>query len=366
MKKILFVEPILAHYRKDTFNQIFSDKRFAFKLIAGDRYEDIHSAIIEDSEVLKYRFVNFLGVKLYFLVGTFRYVRTYKPEIIVCSGVDFHLLHTIFLFAYIRMFTKTKFIWWSHATKGNQGWFGFWLRGLFYKNSHGVFVYNSVGMENLLLMGVSKKKIVIVGNALNYNDYGFNHAENEVKLISRPLNLLFSGRINTSKKLHILIEALTFLQQKEINPIKCFVIGGGDTQALMNLASKLEVIDKIEFVGPQYAENIIPYFQNSDIFVYPGGIGLSLVHAYSFGLPVITTNNMDVHGPEIELLKQGVNGDFFTDNDSADLANKIQKWASKILTQREDIKNRCVNIVREYEYLPDRLATKVLSFLEMN
>ena len=115
-----------------------------------------------------------------------------------------------------------------------------------------------------------------------------------------------------------------------------------------------------------YADDIIPYFQNSDIFVYPGGIGLSLVHAYSFGLPVITTDNMDVHGPEIELLKQGVNGDFFTDNDSIDLANKIQRWASKILTQREDIENRCVNIIREYEYLPDRLATKVLSFFEIN
>jgi glycosyltransferase involved in cell wall biosynthesis len=60
--------------------------------------------------------------------------------------------------------------------------------------------------------------------------------------------------------------------------------------------------------------------------IMPGNLGLSIIHAFSFGCPVITYKscgkNWPVHGPEIEYLKDKVNG-VFCDIGSEKLAEEI-------------------------------------------
>ena len=59
------------------------------------------------------------------------------------------------------------------------------------------------------------------------------------------------------------------------------------------------------------AEIIGKYLYASDLFINPGPIGLSIVHAFCFATPVITcpaTPQGPFHGPEFEYLKHGKNG----------------------------------------------------------
>src|SRR5205085_9067419 len=51
-----------------------------------------------------------------------------------------------------------------------------------------------------------------------------------------------------------------------------------------------------------------PWFLSSSCFVYPGSIGLSLLHAFGYGLPVITHADRRRHGPEIAALVHEWNG----------------------------------------------------------
>jgi hypothetical protein len=59
-------------------------------------------------------------------------------------------------------------------------------------------------------------------------------------------------------------------------------------------------------------------------FAYPEAIGLSIQHAFGYGLPVITSDDIPSHNPEIEALRPEVNGLLYRHRD-------IHAFASRIL-----------------------------------
>ena len=300
---------------------------------------------------------NLFGHRFYYLKNALKYEKHYKPNAIVCSGVDFHHLHTIIIFLWAKIH-GIKFIWWSHATEGKQGRIGFLARKIFYRNSAGVLAYSSAGLLRMQKFGLPLNKVIVVGNSMNNEDYGFkvDHKENNC------FTLLFSGRITPEKKLDVLVKAVVPIVHK-IPSLKCLIIGGGDINPIVSLAEELGVEKHFEFIGPVYGTDLQKYFASAHLFVYPGGIGLSMAHALSYGLPVITTDAMHEHGPEIELLKPGVNGDFFHDSDPNSLSDCVTTWAEKLNTNTESIRNDCRATLAEFGYFPETVSSKVVSFV---
>jgi len=357
LKKVLFIEPVIAHYRRDTFNLIFSNKNFSCAILAGNEFEGVSPVSIENSILCNYFSFTLFGHRFYYLKNALREVMCYKPDAIVCSGVDFHHLHTILIFLWAKI-KGIRFIWWSHATEGKQGRIGILLRKFFYSYSAGIMAYSSAGLVRMQKLGIPASKISVVGNSMNNEDYGLNidHIQ------SNNFTILFSGRITPEKKLNVLVRALAIIAYK-IPKLRCIIVGGGDVKPIVTLSNDLGVEKFIEFVGPVYGINLKQYFAQANLFVYPGGIGLSMAHALSYGLPVITTDTMHEHGPEIELLKPGVNGDFFRDCDSQSLADVIIKWYDILNTNSNNTNRACRDALSEFGYYPEVLSSKVISFL---
>ena len=140
-------------------------------------------------------------------------------------------------------------------------------------------------------------------------------------------------------------------------------MAGGDTSSLLSEVKKQGLDDRVRFTGPLYGEALRKHLVRADLMVYPGGIGLSLVQAFSYGIPVITTDLINLHGPEIELLEQDSNGNFYKHDSVADLASKILYWRQKLERSRENISMACVNSIREKGYLPEIVAGNALQFL---
>jgi glycosyltransferase involved in cell wall biosynthesis len=81
----------------------------------------------------------------------------------------------------------------------------------------------------------------------------------------------------------------------------------------------------VRLLGSIYEEHeLAPWYLTADVFCYPANIGLSIIHAMAYDLPVITHDNLRYHGPEIEILKNHLNGIFYKYNDDISLLKALE------------------------------------------
>jgi glycosyltransferase involved in cell wall biosynthesis len=140
--------------------------------------------------------------------------------------------------------------------------------------------------------------------------------------------LLFCGRLRQQPgtRLELAIRALPQLVAAHPEVV-LVVIGDGERRHdLEQLAVQLGMTAHVRWLGPIYEEpQLAPWFLSAVCFVYPGSIGLSLLHAMGYGLPVITHDCERRHNPEIAALVPEVNGLVFHEDDAADLARQIRR-----------------------------------------
>lgn len=144
--------------------------------------------------------------------------------------------------------------------------------------------------------------------------------------------IITTSRLVKKNGIDILIKAVA-----ELENIKVLIVGNGpEEQDLKNLVKKLEVEDRVEFIGSVPYEDIPKYLAVSDIFVRVSrseGLGSSFLEAMAAGLPVIGT---DVGGIP-DFLKDQETGLFVKVDDSSDLAQKI-----KMLIENDKLRNRLI------------------------
>ena len=59
------------------------------------------------------------------------------------------------------------------------------------------------------------------------------------------------------------------------------------------------------------------------MFCYPSTVGLSMMHAFNYGLPVVLGDDLSRCNPEVYAFEDGVNGVTFADGNPESLAEKI-------------------------------------------
>ncbi|MDD2525552.1 MAG: glycosyltransferase family 1 protein, partial [Bacteroidales bacterium] len=113
-----------------------------------------------------------------------------------------------------------------------------------------------------------------------------------------------------------------------------------------------------------YDEEIIAcYLKNATLCVSPGNVGLTAIHALSYGLPVVTNDNFVTQMPEYEAIEQGLSGDFFHENDTDSLVAIIEKWLYENRWSREEIRTNCYRRIDEHYNCEEqiRVFKKVLN-----
>ena len=145
-------------------------------------------------------------------------------------------------------------------------------------------------------------------------------------LVGRQV-ILYVSRHDPANRLDLLVAAVAQLAQRY--PSACVVaIGNGDEEVarLKDLAGQLGVADRIRFLGAVYDEmQLAPWFLSAALFCYPANIGLSLLHAFGYGLPVITSDRTESQNPEIEALRNGVNGLLYADGQCDSLVEALDQ-----------------------------------------
>lgn len=133
-----------------------------------------------------------------------------------------------------------------------------------------------------------------------------------VNLGLSPLRLVSVGRLARQKGVDILVRAVALASERGLD-VHCTVIGGpyhsepDELPMLIDLASKLGVSDRVEFVGQRNTLAVVETLLASSVYVQPTRYesqGLAILEAMAVGLPVITTRLAAVS----EYLRDGVNG----------------------------------------------------------
>jgi glycosyltransferase involved in cell wall biosynthesis len=145
---------------------------------------------------------------------------------------------------------------------------------------------------------------------------------------------------------------------KEIPNFLWILIGDGDEeQMLKSEVENMNLKDYVFFLGPIYEETkLAPYFLSASIFVHPSAIGLSLLLAFGFGLPVIVHGIEELHNPEFGAFTNGETGLIFEKDNHNDLSSKI----ISLLKSPEKIKDmgRRAQFIARNNYNVDVMAER--------
>jgi len=121
----------------------------------------------------------------------------------------------------------------------------------------------------------------------------------------KSLQILYVGRIHTTKGVDVLFRALSLLV-KRYSDIHLVIVGGSlgfnnyqrQEEEMRTLATSLKIDRNIEFVGMQPPEKVMKYMQQSALLVLPSRretFGAVLIEAIACGIPVVATK---CGGPE--------------------------------------------------------------------
>ena len=132
---------------------------------------------------------------------------------------------------------------------------------------------------------------------------------------------VFVSRLLEENRVDLLLEATA-----KIPELTTVVIGKGpDKERLEGIARRLGIESRVRFPGPVYGEpQIAPWYLSSQVFVYPVNIGLSAMHALGYGVPIVTSDDIASHNPEIEAVEDGVNAMLYKDGDVDAMADAIR------------------------------------------
>lgn len=263
---------------------------------------------------------------------------------------------------------------WGHGSRETDSIVVTMLRRLAANLSTAVMFYNQAAAAQYIQTGLPKEKVFVALNSLyqtpiaEAREYWLQHKD-ELSQFQRSRGLdgrrvlLFVSRLHPGRRVDLLLQALVNLRS-EFPTALTVVIGDGDYRQVLEASARdLGVAENVLFLSGIYDERELgAWFMSAEVFVFPSCIGLSLLHAFGYGLPVVTSDRLSRQNPEIEALKTGENGFLYKDEDATALAECIAH-----LLRDSQLRNRMSNnalLTVQEEYTIEHMCEGMLSAME--
>lgn len=208
---------------------------------------------------------------------------------------------------------------WGHGYSVRETKWTRRVRNWFGRQADAVLLYNSEARDRLIEEGMDPQRLFV---ALNSLDQGPIQKARE-RWLADPEGLarfraehglegpvvLFVSRLYVQNRMDLLLHAAARLKDSHPDLVVAIVGDGEERENLKGLAERLGIADRVRMPGAVYGEeDLAPWFLSSRVFCYPDFIGLSVLHAFGYGLPVVTNREMWAHPPEAQSIVNEENG----------------------------------------------------------
>ncbi len=320
--RLIFVHPSLLSYRRDFFERVATEYQGETIIYFSPTVVGVLSDI-KDMPV----WARSIGPILSILPGVDWQkgavgIPLERGDILVVSGAP-RCLSNLVLLVRARMKGVTT-IWWGHYHSPTSTRMRSALRLALARTAHALLFYT--GAEVLRyrqsVNNQDKRPIHALNNGIDTDPVRLLRVPYVPAVRERAV--LFVGRLTAKAELRSAIEALAHPDAKGI---ELHVIGDGpEGEALGLLADDLGVAERVRWHGATTDERRISRVANAcRVFLYPGQVGLSLIHAMAYGLPAVLHDNANDQMPEYSAFESGLTGRCFARGDTAALAATLRE-----------------------------------------
>jgi len=333
---VQIIQPAVPSYRLDLFDELYNIDKFNVSIDACE-IDDVGVQSVSGGREyidLHYIIKKYLFGKIVWQHGLQLSCKLKTGDVLIVNGNPRYLSNLPLIISAKRR--GIAVIWWGHGwTAGGKKWRA-WLRKKYMCIADSILLYTKDEADQFISEGFDANNVAYLNNTINtipILKYSSQWKESDAITLKDKYGIqndrimLFCGRLTKKSKLDLCFLALSTLLKDDNKNIKLVIIGGGPcAEEYKNMSVKYGVQDHVIWLGEIYSDTEkAPWFMISDIFTYPGAIGLSLIESFAYGLPVVTHNNRLNQMPEIAALKDGFNGYVFTEGDGYDLARVIIK-----------------------------------------
>lgn len=218
---------------------------------------------------------------------------------------------------------------------------------LFYNRCNGIMVPTQTFADHMKNIGI-KPPIKVVSNGVYTDKYFPDKPQNNIRekfdIFKDKILFFFLGRVDEDKHIDEILSALPMVD----NSVHLIIAGNGNAkEKLQQLAIKLNVNDKITWLGFMTESEMIDAYRSVDCFVLMSPYEVQSIvtlQALACALPVLLVKA----GALPELCHDGENGYLIDRNDAEGLANAMNKIAGDArLRQKMGQESRKISLVHE-------------------
>lgn len=339
--RLLVITNLLPHYQIDFFNKlvalypeieltVVADIKYQGSL-NGYKYDNCHFNVINNKMYEK--------KGLIFRKGILKVIKENKPDKLIFYANPREISLT-FIMMYLKVI---GFKFYAHGMFHRVGGQRF-VSNVYYRLmgflAEKLFIYSRKGAEILLTLGIDPKKINIVGTAIDETraEFYLNRInQSHIFELVDKYNLkdkkviLQVVRLSKIKKPEMLIEVAKKITA-ERDDCAFILIGDGEQyKSIKNKISEYGLKNNVFLLGAIYDESeLAHWFSLAKVFVMPTCIGLSAHHAFSYGLPIVTDDNLLEQASEFDILADGLNSKIYH-------SGNVESFSSAILSVIDNV-----------------------------
>ncbi|MGJ8636944.1 MAG: glycosyltransferase [Phycisphaerales bacterium] len=363
-KRVAVIYHYFAHYRQPVLLQLIEQGRHHYEFLANDHSFDTGIKLADQIPTDRFQKApgKFLGPFL-FQFGAVKAALSSRYDTLIMLGNP--TWPTTWLAAILGRLRGKQILYWTHGYLKEDTGLKALFRNTFNKLAHGLLLYGHRAKELGTKAGLNPDRLHVIYNSLDCQLQ--DQARSQIKPTDRQATrdklfadhadrpvLINITRLQPHKRLDLLIDAAAILKEQG-TPVNVLIVGEGEEKQALEQRAKEQDITAV-FTGALYEELEIGRMLNAaDIAVMPGPVGLLVMHALAYGVPVISNNNFDTQMPEFEAIKQGLTGDFFKPQDLDSLVESIKRTLNSTTTYEQRYSQAREPIDHRYNPISQRI-----------